>query len=208
MTGKILSLFLTFLLLIILVSTANAQTSTTTSSSGTVNNASKLKEQMQLLQDQKIAAVSQARDEFKAKLQVIKDQRKKILVERIDAKLARVNKKQTERFSEVLTRLQGFLNNIKQSTTDTKVLADIAAAQTAIDAAKAAVDVQAAKTYIIQITDDATLRLNVGTTVSQFRQDLMATYKLVIDAKQAVQKLNTDKSLMRKEATNSAKTNL
>lgn len=205
MARKIVSLLLPFLLLTILISTAYAQTSTTTSSAGVVNNASRLKEQMQILQEQKKAALLQVRDEFKAKLQIIKDQRKKTLVQRIDAKLAQVNKRQTERFSEVLTRLQGFLDKIKQSTTDTKVLADIAVAQTAIDTAKTAVDQQAAKTYTIQITDATTLKLNAGTTVSQLRQDLMAVYKLVIDAKQAVQKLNTDRELIKKEATSSAK---
>lgn len=207
MHKKLLLLIFAFFLLSF-VSIANAQTAT--------DSASKLKQQKQLLQDQKKAALTQVRDEakamiktqrdeFKAKAQTIKDQRKKLLVERIDAKLAEVNKKQTSRYSEVLTRLQGFLDKIKQSTTDTKVLADIASAQTAIDTAKAAVDQQAATTYTIQITDDTTLKLNAGTTVSQLRLDLMAVYKLVIDAKQAIQKLNTDRELIKKEATSSAK---
>ena len=217
MIRKLLVLFFA-LLLLIFVSSVNAET-TTTSSAGTVNNTSKLKDQIQLLQDQRKTAVTQIRDdakamiqakrdEFKAKVQTIKDQRKKILVERIDTKLAEVNKKQTMRFTDTLSRLQGFLDKIKLSTTDAKVLTDIAAAQTAIDIAKAAVDTQTAKTYTIQITDDTTLRINAGTTVSQLRQDLMAVYKLIIDAKQAVQNIRQDKVLMRKEATGSAKTNL
>jgi len=208
MTRKFLPFLLPLLLVVFFVSNANAQTAT--------DSASRLKQQLQLIQEQKKAAMTQARDdakamiqtkrdEFKAKLQVIKDQRRKTLVERIDAKLARVNKNQTERFTDVLSRLQGFLDKIGKSATSQTVLSDITSAQAAIDAAKTAVEAQAAKTYIIQITDDATLRLNVGTIISQFRQDLTATHKLVIDAKQAVQKLNADKSMMRKEATSSAK---
>lgn len=215
MTRKLL--FLLFpLLLLFFVSAANAQTATTGSAQTAVDSATKLKQQMQLLQEQKKAAVTQARDEakamvqakreeFKTRLQTIKDQRKKTLVERIDAKIVEVNKNQTTRFTEVLSRLQTFLDKINKLITGTTVSADVTAAQTAIDEAKTAVEAQAAKSYTMTITDDTTLKLNAGTTVSQFRQDLVATYKLVIDAKQAVQKLNTDKALIKKEASSSAK---
>lgn len=215
MTRKLLVIILPFLLLFF-VSTVNAEDSTTKSAQTTVDSASKLREQIQLLQDQKKTAVTQIRDqekaliqakreEFKTRIQTIKDEKKKALVERIDTKLAEVNKNQTARFGEILTRLQGFLDKFKQSPSGATALTDIAAAQTAIDAAKTAVSAQSTKTYTMTITDDATLKLNAGATVSQLRQDLMVVYKLVIDAKQAVQKLNTDKSGIKKEATESAK---
>ncbi len=215
MTRKLLAVLFP-LLLLIFVSTANAETTTTGSALPTTDTAAlKLKQQMQFLEEQKKTAITKIRDEekvaiqakrdeFKTRIQTIKDEKKKTLVERIDTKLAEVNKNQTTRFTEVLTRLQGFLDKIKQSTTATTVLADVTAAQSAIDEAKTTVDAQALKTYTMTITDDATLKLNAGTTVSQLRQDLMAVYKLVIDAKQAVQKLNTTKSMIKKEATSSA----
>lgn len=216
------------LFLLFFASTANAQ-ATTTASAPTANipavsvitnaptatdAATKLRLQMQLLEEQRRAAITKVkedaralaqakRDEFKTKLQTIKDQKKQALVERIDAKIAEVNKNQTTRFLEVLVNLQGFLDKIKQSTTSATVVADITAAQTAIDTAKTAVDTQAAKNYTAAITDETTLKLNVGATVSQFRLDLVAVYRLVIDAKQAVQKLNIDKSTIKKEATSS-----
>ena len=213
MTRKLLALFLPFILAIVFVPLVNAQNSTTASAQ-TLDAASKLKQQMVLLQEQKNAAITKAkeearvimqakRDEFKVKLQTIKDQKRKALIEKIDAKLTQVNANQTAKFSEVLVRLQGFLDKIKQSVTDTKILANIVAAQTAIDTAKAAVDAQAAKIYTIEIVDDTTLKLNAGTTVSQLRVDLMNIYKLVVDAKQAVQKLNIDR-LEIKPATSSA----
>ena len=77
-------------------------------------------------------------------------------------------------------------------------------AQTKIDLASEAVASQGAKVYTIDITTETNLRTNVGTTISQFRNDLTQTYKLVIDAKQAVQNLRTDKVMMKKEATGSA----
>lgn len=208
MTRKLL--FVLFpLLLLILVSGVNAQTAT--------DSATKLKQQLQFLQEQKKAAVSKVkeeakaliqakRDEFKIKLQVIKDQKKKALALRIDAKLARVNENQTAKYAEVLVRLQEFLDKIKQSTTETdaQVLADAPLAQTAINIAKAAVEAQTAKSYTMTITDDSALKLNAGAVVSQLRLDLMAIYKQVLDAKQAVQKLNTDRHLIKKEASRSA----
>lgn len=148
--------------------------------------------------------VKAKRDEFKARIQTIKDQKKKALVERIDAKLLEVNKKHTDRFSEVLTKLQTHLDKISQTAKDEKVMADIETAQATIDAAKTAVESQAIKTYIITISTETALRSDVGAITSQLRQDLMATHKLVVDAKQAVQGLNKDKVIMKKESTNPA----
>ena len=189
MQKKLIAISSLILIFSLFYSNASAQTAT--------NAASRLKEQMQTLQEQKKAAVSKVRDEFKAKLQTIKDQRKKILIERIDAKLSKANTKHTDRFTQVLSNLQTILDKISEDLDKTE-------AQSAIDAAKLAVENQAAKTYTIQITDETALRLNVGTITSQLRQDLMATHKLVIDAKQGVQALRKDNAIMKKEATNSA----
>lgn len=223
MTRKLLVIIFPLLLLVFVplvnaqaTTTGSAKTVTTTNAQTATDSASKLKEQMQLLQDQKKTAVTQAKDDaktiiqtarakFATKLQVIKDQKKKALIQLIDAKLAEVNKNQTSRFSENLVMIQGFLNKIKLTTTDPAGLAGVSTAQSAIDTAKAVVAAQAAKVYTMQIADAATLRLNAGTTVSQLRQDLMIVYKSVVDAKQAVRGLNTDKMLIKKESTSSAK---
>jgi len=214
MTRKLFIITL-FLLLIVFVPTVNAQNATTGNIQTATDAASKLKQQMQLIQEQKKAAITQIKDEakaiikakkeeFKTRIQIIKDQKKKALVERIDIKLATVNKKQTEKLTEILSRLQGFLDKVSKTATDTMLVSNISLAQTAIDTAKAAVETQTEKSYIMNIVDDTTLKLNAGTVVSQLRQDLTALHKLVIDAKQAVQKLNTDKTLIKKEATGSA----
>lgn len=163
-----------------------------------------IKDRVQTKREEVKEIVAIKRDEFKAKLQTIKDQKKKAVVERIDAKLMNVNVKHTDRFTHVLSNLQTLLEKISQSTTDTDVLADAAKAQAAIDAAKAAIETQAAKTYIITISTETALRLDVGAVTSQLRLDLMATHKLVVDAKQAVQALRTNNAIMKKEATSSA----
>ena len=211
--------FLVFLL-VLLPSSINAQTTTNTNTSA--DSPAKVKQQVQELREQRKTAVSQIketaqmkrektnamiktkRDEFKTKLQTIRDQRKKALIETIDVKLSNINTKHTDRFTKVLSNLQALLDKISTTTTDAKILVDIKAAQTAIDVGKAAVELQAGRTYTIHITNENALRLNVGTTNSQLRQDLMATHKLVVVAKQTVQKLRENSAMMKKEATSSA----
>lgn len=179
------------LLLVAFSSLANAQTNT-----GTDSASSRLKQQIKDRVQAKREAVATKRAEFKAKVQTIRDQKKKALVERIDAKLANANTKHTDRFTQVLNNLQTILDKMSEDTDKTE-------GQAAIDAAKLAVENQAAKTYTITISTENSLRSDVGAVTSQFRLDLMATHKLVIDAKQAVQALRTD-AQMKKEATSSA----
>ncbi len=194
MTRKLFFLALPFFLFIF-VAIVNAQDTATSSPQTKTNPGTKLKQQIQFLQEQKKAAVEKIRDEFKTKIQTIKDQRKKNLLERIDAKISRINKKTTDRFQEILVRLQNFLDKTSQSTKDEKILASVKIAQDAIDKASSAVASQAEKVYTANITDEASLRLNVGTTVSQFRQDLTGVHKTVVDAKQAVQKLRANNAI-------------
>lgn len=211
MARKILSIILPVILLIILAPSANAIYSTTQSAQATTatDSATKLKQQMQLMQNTaktQVQAENQVRrEEFKEQVAIIKNQAKKALVEKIDTKLMEVNSVHTSRYTAILNTLQSFLDKSSKTATGTAMLVDIKAAQTAIDAAKTAVKTQSEKDYIITISDETTLRTNTGTIVSQFRLDLMAVHKLVIDAKQAVQKLNTYKEQIRKEATNSAR---
>jgi len=214
MTRKILTIILPIFILVF-ASTAHAQV-TSGSARNTIEATTKLKQQNQLLQEQKRAtmpgainniktAIQLKRDEFKLQLQTIKDQKKKALIERIDAKLAEVNKNQTTKYKEALTRMQGFLTKKSQSITDPKLIAEIILAQNAIDAVNALVKTQEEKVYTITITDDATLKLNAGATISQLRHDLNATYAQVMNVKQMIQKLNIGNNLIQKEATESAK---
>jgi hypothetical protein len=214
MARKVIYLILP-LILLAFVSTVNAENTTTTSAKATTEATTKLRQQMQLIQEQKRAAISSSssgiktliqikRGEFEASILKIKDQKKKALVEKIDAKITEVNKNQTSRFLEILATLQGFLDKIKQSTTDTKVSENVTAAQFAINLARNSVNIQATKAYPMEITDDVTLRSNAEKIVSQFRQDITTVYKFVVDAKQAVQKSNVERNLIKKEATSSA----
>jgi len=166
------------------------------------------------IKDNMAAIIQTKRTEFNTKLQTIRDQNKKSLVERINSRLEEINKNQTDRYNVILGELQSFLDKISSSATPTASLANITNAQNKINIAKSAVSAQAQKVYIMTITDDATLKQNAGAVVSQFRQDITSVFKLVVDAKQAIQSLKPGvkivppiimKPLLKKFATGSAK---
>lgn len=190
-----------------------AETSSITGTNGSTVTTTKqtaVQEQRDLMMKNKLetkAMMQDKKEQFKAKLQIIRDERKKALVERIDEKISTMNKTSTARFSAVLEKLMMVLDRITQKAQVTKAkgvdtsMADqaIVAAKTAIDAAKAAVAGQSAKTYSIDVVSETTLKTTVGSTVSMFRKDLSTVHKLVIDAKQAVQKAEKELAKSRGE---------
>jgi hypothetical protein len=192
------------LILIALTPIAYAQNLTNGTTRISTDAATKLKDQRKLLQEQKGAAIAQARAKFEAGLKEMKDQKKKAIVEKIDAKIAEINAKQTTRYQQVLDKLQMILDKEAKTASGTAMLEKIENAQTAIDDAKTAVVSQAAKIYTIAIGTDETIKLNVGTIVSQFRQDLQAVYKKVMNAKIAEQPIRMMIDIKEKRATGAA----
>lgn len=136
------------------------------------------------------------REEFKEKLQEIKNEKKRALVERIDTKISSVNTNRTTQMSTVLEKLNSILSRLIEKVNTAKTaggnettLAEVAItqAQSALSTAKASVASQASKQYDIQVSsEEGVLRTNVGSTVSQFEKDLRTTHKTVVDAKQAL----------------------
>lgn len=201
------------------IATTNLQPSTISAQNSAYATAGadvKLKQQIQLLLSQKASASGQIKDymkaiiqaernKFKSDLSLIKDQNKKTLVERIDTRISDVNTDLTARYDKSLGQLQTFLDRINQSATPTAKLADVTNAQNMINIAKSAVTTQAAKVYIMTITDDSTLKLNAGIILTQFRQDIGSVHELVLEAKQAVENLSPIKPTIINEATSSAK---
>jgi hypothetical protein len=229
MTRKLLVLFIP-LLFLTNVAAAKAETTvspnvrTTTINATTAAGTNPMT--AKILMDQKKTAITKIRDdmktmiqakraEFNTKLQTIKDQNKKALVERINSRLVEINKNQTTRYADILSQLQSFLDKISTSATPTASLANITNAQNIINIAKSAVSAQSEKAYIMTITDGTTLRQNAGIVVSQFRQDITSVYRLVLEAKLAVLSLKPIvkplvspiimKPMIKKFATGSAK---
>lgn len=138
--------------------------------------------------------IATERAEFKAKLLEIKDQHKKMLVERIDVKLSTINQKGTTNLNSSIERLEKLLNKFSERAAKaknagkdtTEVDAAIVAARLAIKTAKDSVSSQSAKTYTADIKDETTLKTTVGKSVSSLRHDLHSVFELVKIAKQKV----------------------
>ena len=177
------------------VTPALAQTATSSPQS--------IRDRIKTLRDGRQQLIAETREElkekmeaFRAQIKTIRDERKQILTERIADKIASSNARLTDKMDKALDHLTDILNRVKDRSAafkaegkDTTALDQaISAAQAAIAAAQNAVDAQSSKEYTANITDDLTLRNTIGQMVSGFRLDLQAVHKLVVDAKQAVQK--------------------
>lgn len=149
------------------------------------------------------SAKTRPQQKREGRFQQVRDEKKRLLAQRIEEKLAMLNKRRTDAMAQTLAKLERVLAQIEKKATsakadgkDTKALeAAIQTAQGAIATAKNAVSSQAAKTYLAKPGTDATLSSNVGSVVSQLRRDLRDVHKLVVDTKQAVQ--NTVRELAR-----------
>lgn len=134
------------------------------------------------------------REAFKEKLSELKDKRKEKIVQNVDLKIDALNKRHTIRMGEVLERLNDVLVRLdaKVTTASTEgkdvasASAAIATAKTAVSTAQIAVSDQSAKDYAPVITDETTLGAVVSKAFQDFRTDIQAVHKLVINAKQAV----------------------
>lgn len=173
----------------------SANTSDQTTDSATQLQEDRLKQRLNTLQSdaaqrrQNISDIAdQRRQEFKDRLQTIRDEAKKTIVERIDTKIATINTNATIRLSSALNKLSSAITRIEDKITSDQnesqeVLQAIDTAKASIEAAETAVDEQASKSYIIEITDEESLRQAVSTVVQQFKSDLDTTKRSVLQAK-------------------------
>lgn len=132
--------------------------------------------------------------ELKAKIETIKDQRKKTIINNLSEKMALVNQRRTTFWKNVLTKLSQILARAKTKTSELKaagkdtsaVDAAIVSADTAIKNAQAAIDAQAGKSYLFNFTTEAALKTNIGQAISGEQADLQSVKKSVDEAHKAV----------------------
>jgi hypothetical protein len=137
----------------------------------------KLKDDIKERRDVMKKDIEAKRMEFKTKVAMIKDEKKKLTVEKLDTRFNEVNLKRTAQMTKHLDKMTEML---------TKVTGDTASASSAIQTARDAVTAQAAKTYVITISTEANLKMDVGKVRSQLEADLKAVRELVNTARQAV----------------------
>ena len=134
------------------------------------------------------------REEFKTKMSEIKDQRKKEVVERVDNRLSTVNKNRTAALTKHLDQMSSILVRVQERATKRKsegvntsaVDKAIVEAESAIDTAKEAINTQASIEYIVTITDETKLKVDVKTVFDQFKSNMEATVLTVKKAKEAL----------------------
>jgi hypothetical protein len=122
------------------------------------------------------------REQFQERLRIVKDEKKKQILEHINDQLSLINQRATDAMLNQLARLQALLLKIKERAPSV----DITAAQAKIDEAKTAVDTQAAKEYIIEFSDESGLKVGASDAKTQLRADLKAVKEKVRLAREAV----------------------
>ncbi len=213
MSKKII--FASILLFVVLAPFAHAETYTTSDSAKPLSNKEEVmrrqreakaqsvermenkKNLMSLSLEQKAAMREEydaKREEFQKKLQDLRDQRKKLIVERVDKRLATINQNWAQRMNASILRLESLLKKfsdrsakLKSEGNDTQAVdAAIVEAETAIQAAKDVIEMQEAKEYVADLTDEEKLRVTMGESMSNLRKDLKTAHDVVKAAKQKV----------------------
>lgn len=141
--------------------------------------------------------VEVAKEALKTKLQGIKDLNKRMIVERIDGSLNKLNEKLLDHYSDILDKLEKVLNRINEKVkTDsakgldtTTVYMTITAATEKIKLARTAIEVQAGKTYPVKITTESKLKVDVGAVRQTLHDDLVKVRDAVKAAREAVHKV-------------------
>lgn len=130
----------------------------------------------------KAAELKSLREEFKEKMSKIKDERKKNLIEKFDKQVAELNARRTTEMTKSLEQMSVVLN--RRIAKGDNVGVDTA--QGALEIAKAAVAEQAAKVYVLTITDETQLRENANVVKVQLMADLKAVQDKMKAARQAI----------------------
>ncbi|KKQ75150.1 MAG: hypothetical protein US96_C0016G0004 [Candidatus Woesebacteria bacterium GW2011_GWB1_38_5b] len=138
--------------------------------------------------------VKDSRERFKERLEKIKDEHKHNVLENIDEKITEHNTRWVNHWNGVLDRLREVLVKIQTLTDRAEdtgkdvgaIKAKIAAANTAIESAQAAINMQASKTYVINISVESNLREDVEPVIQQFKLDVKTVLNSIKTARTAV----------------------
>lgn len=131
---------------------------------------------------------------LKEKLKAIKDEKKKQAVQKINDQINALNAKRLEHFTNVLNQIEDVLKKVGNRADKTAergldvsvAKTNMAAVETAIAAARAAIVVQSAKTYTINVTTEGELKNNTGAVRQALQADLAAVRDLVKAAHEAL----------------------
>lgn len=133
------------------------------------------------------------REQYKEKLTEIRNVRKQKIVEKLDERLTSLLAKWIGHWADALTRLEKILAKVQEKTDRvgekydvSEVNTAIAAAEEAIDLAKAELDSVKSKDYVFEISDEANLGYDIRSKISEFKEDMKSVRDAVSRAKDAV----------------------
>ena len=141
-------------------------------------------------------SIDAKRADLQKRLATIRDERKKKLVEKIDAQMDALNERWTDHFSNVTDHLEVIVVKIEERTAQAEtrgrdgsgVKNAVADAKSAIAASRTAVATQAGKTYGIAVSTEDSLRVEVGKARKALHDDLASVRDTVKSAREAVHK--------------------
>jgi len=134
------------------------------------------------------------RQVFRQRLAQIQDETRQRIVERIDNRLQLVNENLTNSFENVLANLEKVLEQIEvrrdslasQGKDVSSLTGAISDARSTIESTKALVNTQSEKAYIIDISSDASLRVDAQETINTFKTDIRTLRDELLNAKDSV----------------------
>jgi len=138
-------------------------------------------------------------EDFRSKLQEIRDERKQSIVSNLSERFSNLNQKWTmhwtdslSRLTEILSKIESRANELAANGVDTsEVSVKIRSAQFAIDTAQTAVDEQAVNNLEIDFSSEATLGEDIRGIISAYKEDMRSTFELIKVAKTAVREAFT-----------------
>ncbi len=163
------------------------------------NRREELKKDLEAKREQMKDRMEQHHQELKDKLKTFRDQRKAQIAERVQNNLTALNERMITHFTNVLDRLEKILERIVSRTDKTEkngrdvsaVRLAISKAETAIAAARGAVETQTGKTYPVEVGDESTVRADVSAARQALHKDLKTVHEAIVAAREAVHKAAT-----------------
>jgi len=152
------------------------------------------KQRVETIREQAKQQIEEKRAQLKERLAIVKDEKKKATVERIDGSLDGINARQTKHFSDILGKLEEVLGKVVSRADKAEASGkDVSAVRTAIiesqnqiSIAREAVATQAGKTYAIAVTTEEALRDAVEASRQLLRADLTSVQGLVKSAHESL----------------------
>ena len=137
------------------------------------------KEELELKKEQRASTTEALKAKFKANLEKIKDQNKKLKLENVSNNLNEINKNITNKASENINKIETVLISIESRTDKiavngvdvSNIRSLITAAENAIAGSRTLITNQALKTYIIDISTEEKAKISAGQTRDLLRAD-------------------------------------